>query len=145
MKKLFIMLCLFVAFGARANEPVDVNEKVLKSFKETFLNAKDVVWHEAQNVYYAYFRQSEIITRARFDAEGNLLLILRYYGEVNLPAHILSKLKKKYPGKSIFGVTESTVGNEVNYYISLQDEKNWYHIKSDNWAQMEAYKKFKKG
>jgi hypothetical protein len=135
---------MLIAIGAVANEPVDVNEKVLKAFKETFSKATDVIWSEVKNTYYARFRQSDIVTRASFDPEGNLLLTIRYYEQDNLPMHILAAVKKKYNGRAIFGVTETTVGNEVHYYITLQDNKNWYFVKSDNWAQMEVYKKFKK-
>ena len=105
MKKLIICLCLFAAIGAIAAEPPEVNEKVLKAFNETFMKATDVVWHEMQNSYEARFKQSEIVTRAIYDTEGNLLRTTRYYAVEHLPINILSKLKKKYAGKSVFGVT----------------------------------------
>jgi hypothetical protein len=79
MKKLIICLCLVVAIGAMAAEPPEVNEKVLKAFNETFMKATDVVWHEMQNSYEARFKQSEIVTRAIYDTEGNLLRTTRYY------------------------------------------------------------------
>lgn len=144
MKKLVIIVCLFSAFSAFAADPYDVNEKVLKAFKETFIKATDVVWNEIQNTYQASFKQSDILTRASYDTEGNLLTTTRYYLEENLPAHILSKLKKRYEGKTVFGITESSTADEVTYYITLEDEKNWYVIKSDNSGSFELSKKFKK-
>jgi len=144
MKKLIICLCLFAAIGAVAAEPPEVNEKVLKAFKETFVKATDVVWHELQNSYEASFKQSEIVTRAIYDTEGNLLRTTRYYSEEHLPINIITKLKKKYEGKTVFGITESSTEEEVSYHIVLEDEKNWYIVVADNLGSLELSKKFKK-
>ena len=144
MKKLIICLCLFAAIGAVAAEPPEVNEKVLKAFKETFVKATDVVWHELQNSYEASFKQSEIVTRAIYDTEGNLLRTTRYYSEEHLPINIITKLKNKYEGKTVFGITESSTEEEVSYHIVLEDEKNWYIVVADNLGSLELSKKFKK-
>jgi len=144
MKKLIILTCLFAALSAAASNPPEVSEKVLKAFNETFVKATDVVWHEMQNFYEARFKQSEIIIRAIYDTDGNLLRTTRYYSEENLPINILTKVKKKYAGKSVHGVTESASEDEVSYYITLEDEKNWYIIKADSWGSMELSKKYRK-
>jgi len=145
MKKLIIVLGLFVALGAAAANPPEVNEKVLKAFEETFVKATDVVWHETGNTYEARFKQSEIISRASYDKDGNLLRTIRYYSEEGLPINILTKIKRKFSGKSIFGVTECATGDEVEYNVVLQDEKNWYIVKSDSWGSLEVSQKYKKG
>jgi hypothetical protein len=144
MKKLIILTCLFAALSATASTPPEVSEKVLKAFNETFIKATDVVWHEMQNLYEASFKQSEIITRAIYDTDGNLLRTTRYYSQENLPINVLAKVKKKYEGKSVFGVTETSTEDEVSYYITLEDEKNWYIIKADNWGTLELSQKFRK-
>ncbi|HET9744954.1 MAG TPA: hypothetical protein VFP97_04515 [Chitinophagaceae bacterium] len=144
MKKLIICLCLFATIGALAAKPPEVNEKVLKAFKETFIRATDVVWHEMQNSYEAHFKQSEIVTRAIYDTQGNLLRTTRYYSEEYLPINILSKLKKKYADKSVFGVTELSLEDVVSYHITLEDEKNWYIVIADNWGSFDLSKKFRK-
>lgn len=144
MKKLIICLCLFASIAAAAVEPPEVNEKVLKAFNETFIKAQDVVWHEMQNTYQASFKQSEIVTRAIYDTEGNLLRTTRYYSEEHLPLSILTKLKKKYEGKKIFGVTESSTEQESFYQVVLEDEKNWYIVISDNAGSLELSKKYRK-
>ncbi|HEV8272158.1 MAG TPA: hypothetical protein VGQ04_12695 [Chitinophagaceae bacterium] len=144
MKKLIILTCLFAALSVAASNPPEVTEKVLKAFNETFMKATDVVWHETQNIYEASFKQSEIISRAIYDKEGNLLRTTRYYSQENLPINILTKLQKRYAGKSVYGVTELSSEDEVSYHITLQDETNWYVIKADNFGNLELSKKFKK-
>jgi len=144
MKKLIIFTCLFAALSATASNPPEVSEKVLKAFSETFMKATEVVWHEVQNLYEASFKQSEVISRAIYDQDGNLLRTTRYYSQENLPINILTKLQKRYAGKSVYGVTELSTDDEVSYHITMQDEKNWYIIKADNWGYLELEKKYKK-
>lgn len=144
MKKIIICLCLFASIGAVAAEPPEVNEKVLKAFNETFVKATDVVWHELQNVYEAHFKQSQIVTRASYDQDGNLLRTLRYYSEEHLPINIITKLKKKYADKSVFGVTETSSEDTISYHIVLEDEKNWYIVTANNLGSFELTKKYKK-
>jgi len=144
MKKLIICVCLFAAIGAKAAVPPEVNQKVLKAFNETFTKAQNVVWHEAGNTYQASFKQSEITTRAIYDADGNLLRTTRYYSEEYLPINIITKLKKKYEGKKIHGVTETTTSEEAYYQIIIEDEKNWYIVNADVSGSLELSQKFKK-
>ena len=144
MKKLIIFTCLFAALSATASNPPEVSEKVLKAFSETFMKATDVVWHEVRNFYEASFKQSEIISRAIYDKEGNLVRTTRYYSQESLPINILTKLQKRYAGKSVYGVTELSTEDQVSYQITMQDEKNWYIIKADNWGSLELEQKYKK-
>ena len=144
MKKLIVLTCLFATLSVAASTPPEVNEKVLKAFNQTFMKATDVVWNEMQNLYEASFKQSEIVSRAIYDAEGNLLRTTRYYSQENLPINILTKIQKKYAGKSIYGVTELATEEEVSYHVTLQDEKNWYVVQADNFGNLELSKKFRK-
>ena len=144
MKKLIIFTCLFAALCVKASNPPEVNEKVLKAFSETFMKATDVVWHEMKNFYEASFKQSDVISRAIYDQGGNLVRTTRYYSQENLPINILTKLQKRFAGKSVYGVTELSTEDQVSYHITMQDEKNWYIIKADNWGSLELEQKYKK-
>jgi hypothetical protein len=144
MKKLFYAVVLLTGLSATATTPPEVNEKVLKAFKETFANAENVSWKEMDNSCQADFKQFEITVHAVYDNDGNLLETTRYYTEKGLPPNILSKLKKKYPGKEVYGVNEISSDQEISYYITLQDDKFWYNIKSDPYASLEQTSKFKK-
>src|SRR5438270_13910815 len=107
MKKLiFILAILLGSTAVFAGTPPAVNEKVLKAFEETFKDPKDVIWHEYENYYEVSFHESEIRSMVRYDDDGNIIGSTRYYYENQLPSYILSKLKKKYSDRSIFGVTE---------------------------------------
>ncbi len=144
MKQILFIALLFSAIVANSTPRPDISEKVLRAFKETFINATDVVWYENDSHYQANFKQASIITRASYDKEGELISTVRYYFEENLPAYILAKVKKRYAGKSVFGITEVTSSDEISYYIKLQDDKFWYTIKSDSWGSLEVKEKYRK-
>jgi hypothetical protein len=145
MKKLILSVALLVSIVAVASaNPFDVNEKVLKAFNTTFAKAQDVVWHEYDNIYQANFKQDDIQIRAQYDREGALIQTIRYYGERQLLPNIVSRLKKKYSGKEIFGVTETSSEEGIAFLVTLKDEKNWYVVKSDVYGNLEQTEKFKR-
>jgi len=145
MKKIIYLAVLLTSLTATAATPPEISEKVLKAFKETFSFAENVTWEELNNTCQASFKQSEIAVRATYDNEGNLIKTIRYYTQENLPPNILAKLKKKYSGKEVFGVTESSTEDEISYNIALKDDKNWYNIKSDPYGNLLQIEKFKRG
>ena len=146
MKKLIFALTMLLGSTMifAKSTPPEVNEKVLKAFQETFKNPKDVNWHEYENYYEVDFKQDEIKTQVRYDGDGNITGTTRYYFEKQLPPHILSKLKMKYPQRSIYGVTEIYTESDLQYYITMEDEKNWYTVKSSPLGNLEQTEKFKK-
>ena len=145
MKNVILSVALLVSIVAGATvSPSEVNEKVLKAFNETFAKATDVTWHEYDTYYQANFKQDEIQVRAQYDENGALLKTIRYYGEKQLLPNIVSKLRKKYADREIFGVTETTSPDEVSFLVTLKDEKNWYVVKSDVYGNLEQTEKFKR-
>ncbi len=144
MKKFLYLAILLTSLSASATTPPEISEKVLKAFKETFATAEDVTWKELDNSCQANFKINQITVRAMYDNEGNLLETVRYYGETNLPPNIIARLKKRYAGKEVFGVTEVTSDSEVAYHITLKDEKHWYTVKSDPYANLQQTDKFKR-
>ncbi|HVK46905.1 MAG TPA: hypothetical protein VM488_03660 [Pseudobacter sp.] len=146
MKKFFFILCtVLVSAAASAYTAPDPNEKVLKSFNETFSNAEEVKWAEYENYYTVSFVSGKIRAKVNYDKEGNMMGSTRYYAPNLLPIGILNQVKKAYPKKSLFGVTEITANGEVNYYIKMEDPKFWTTIKVDDSGNSSVYERYKKG
>ena len=150
MKKMILLatsalLFLSVSFANVDPDREDVNEKVLKVFESTFPVVTDVKWKEYTDYYSASFKQNTIQTEVRYDKEGNFISSLRYYKEERLPLSILTQLKKRFSTRSIFGVTELTVGSDVAFFVTLEDEKTWLVVKADQSGNLQVQDKFKKG
>lgn len=147
MKQVFVLAFLltgFVAIAAPVPTPAKVNEKVLKAFSETFATAQDVSWHEYEDYTQANFKVNLIQVRAQYAEDGKLIRTIRYYSENELLPNIVAKLKKRYAGKEITGVTESSSDEEVSFTINIKDEKNWYIVKTDVYGNLQESEKFKR-
>jgi hypothetical protein len=148
MKKLIVALsfALFTtgAFAFSPSEKFTPTEKVLKAFTETFSGAEEVKWEEYSTYFTVSFINSGIRSKVNYDKEGNMLGSIRYYNPELLPLNILAKIKKENAKKSLFGVTEVTLGNEVTYYIKLEDAKTWTTLKVDASGNSVVFEKYKK-
>lgn len=144
-KTLLIACCLLtVSAGVFANDGFIISDKLLQAFQQTFPDAKQVKWVEEPNGYGVTFRQNDILTKVEYDKDAHFISSLRYYTEKNLPVAIICQLQKKYPGKTVWGVTEMSTETTTEYYIKLVDEKNWYTVHSDSEGTMQTTEKYKK-
>ncbi|MEP7278973.1 MAG: hypothetical protein ABI813_10045 [Bacteroidota bacterium] len=145
MKKSILFACvLLITASSFANANNPVSEKALKAFKATFKDAENVVWTDAENIYTVKFVQQGVKTFVKYDEDGNFISSRRYYFADKLPLDIQCTLKKKFASKTVFGVTEYTLGDEVNYYIKLEDATTWETVKIDNARNIEVTEKYKK-
>ena len=143
MKKLlFIAAMLTSLISSAIPTPSDVTDRILRAFKETFKGAKEITWHEYPDYYQANFKQDEVQIRAQYSDDGTLLKTIRYYGESQLIPNIVARLKKKYAGKEIFGVTEVSSNEELTFVINLRDNDHWYIVKSDVLGNLEQTEKY---
>ncbi len=145
MKKVLYIAVMLVSLSVAASNPPEISEKVIKAFNETFTAAENVSWQELDNSCQADFKVSEMRVRATYDNEGNLLRTTKYYEEKNLPSNIVAKLKSKYAGKQITGVTEVVTDTDIAYHIVLKDEKNWYWVESSPYGTLTLTQKLKRG
>ncbi|MDQ3846698.1 MAG: hypothetical protein M3342_22200 [Bacteroidota bacterium] len=144
MKKLLFAAATLVSLLSFATPPADINAKVLKAFNETFTHAQNVIWNEVAGYYDVSFKMNDIQTRVRYDNRGNFIQSIRYYNEQQLPLNVVSKLKKRYADKKVFGVTEMTTTSEVIYRIVLEDEKHWLIVHADATGSIEEMEKYNK-
>ncbi|MGV3765033.1 MAG: hypothetical protein ACO1NW_02855 [Chitinophagaceae bacterium] len=151
MKKitLFLMIALFAVTGSvlaiDPNDPVDkANEKVTRSFESDYKVVSELKWFESTDHFIAVFKQEDVLVKARYDKGGKFVGSTRYYKEQHLPIFILNKLKKKYPGREIFGVTEIAEGEDMEYHIKMNDEKHWYTVKVSAAGTMGITEKYKR-
>lgn len=143
MKKItLVVLVMAIAFCCYAESIV--SEKVLKVFSTTFPDVKNAHWQQVGDFYEAYFDGGDIKCRVKYDANGKLVSTLRYYGEKMVSPFLKAKLAARFPGKTIFGVTEVTSEDELTYNFVMEDAKSWTQVQSDGTGQMEITKQFKK-
>ena len=143
MKKIIALVssCLLTA----ASFAYDPNTKVLKAFSETFVAAQNVKWQDFPDYYSVSFLYSGTLSRINYDKEGNILSSTRYFDPSVMPLNIFTRLKRDNPKKELFGVTEVTVGDDIAYYVKMQDANTWITLKVDAAGNSKVVEKYKKG
>ena len=140
MKKITIAalaLLLLLRVTAAGNGP-EVKKDLQQSFQRDFPNAENIHWGENNDGYSVTFTVKSILTRITYDKKGRFTGSLRNYSEQILPFYLTNKLKKKYPGQEIYGVTEVTSPNDVTYFVKLQSDKYWttVRLEADGSSEM---------
>ena len=144
MKKKIVLSACLLALYAITFAAKPVNEKVLQIFQEAFPKAQQVSWQESGDLYVVNFTMGQVRSRVNYDKDGNFISSIRYFGEEGLPNNILSKIKKRYPHQSIFGVTELESESGLEYFVKLESEKCWTTVKSDSNGYLDEVEKLRK-
>lgn len=144
--KLVCFLALMMQLPAFANcKPLEINEKLIKAFRDAFPLAQQVEWKENGDHYFVHFTQDAILSEIEYDHDGNFLSSVRYFKNANLlPIHLSWELHKKYADKNIFGVTETTTDTDTLYYVKLEDKKDWITVKASADGTMQVVEKYGK-
>ena len=151
MKKLFILFsALVIGLQSFGFNPVEIDQKVKKTFDSSFPTATDVIWLDYPNSYEVSFIQNGIRSRVYYPKDNSFVRLTRYFKEDNLPYHLKFIIKKQFPERSIFGVTEVSIVSEgwnfssIVYHIILENERKWLIVKMDEGGIFTVVKKFKK-
>lgn len=151
MKKLFILFsALLVGVHSFGFYPSEIDQKIKKTFDSSFPNATEVSWLDYPQSYEVSFVQNGIRARAFYPKDNSFVRLTRYFKEENLPYHLKFMIKKQFPDKSIFGVTEVSIISDswdfssIVYHIILEDETKWYNVKLEEGRIFTLGKKLKK-
>jgi hypothetical protein len=145
MKKL-LSLAVTALFSLTlfASDPVIVNEKTLQAFQESFKNASDVEWYEHGDSYEVKCMYNDIDSRITYRKDGSVIRVIRYYGGEQLPLLLRAKVQKQFSGKTIYGVTELSQGDKIDYFIVFEDAASWSHVKCSANGETIVYNEFAK-
>lgn len=145
MKRIFVLaIAALLTAGAYANDPSAVNEKVLKSFTETFTEAKQVKWYEADNNYSVRFYQADVRYIVYYDKRGNITGSMKFYEPGKLPVSVLANMQRNYPDMKAYTVTEIMAAGDTAYFVKMEDKKHWYTIRFNNYDENDVYEMIKK-
>ena len=135
MKKLFVLIA-FAGLGFQSLAYDPVNEKLIETFKTSFPHAEQVRWLEENSNFIVTFVEDNIRARAFYNKDGDLVQLIRYYKDSQIPFVVLHAIKKEFRDKQIFGVVEvTTTGSRKNvdtaYFVKLVDDRSWTTVKVD--------------
>ena len=140
------LFLVFTQLNVKAGKgPFTVNEKLIQAFQAAFPLAEKVDWNESGDHYFMHFKDHEILSEIEYDHEGNFLASERYYKSADmLPIHLAWALHKKFPNKTVYGITETSTEGETLYYIKMQDTKEWITVKGSSDGITQVIERFNK-
>jgi hypothetical protein len=104
MKKLFIILILFLAvsavFAQKANTK-EIPSDVKLKFESLYPQASAVKWTKEEANYEAEFRDKDVEMSVVIDSKGNLLETEQEIPVNSLPESVTNYIASTYPGKKI--------------------------------------------
>ena len=145
--KTLALLCLISIVTSRsvlAMPGPGVPDTIQKLFHEEFPSIENPVFFRAAGIYIVYFKTGQNSSqRVFYNLDAEVIKTVKYYTESKLEPFIYEKIKRKYKGKTIIGITETQTDSDHFYEIILQGDKTWCVDKSDTYGLMQVEKRFK--
>lgn len=113
-----------------ANPTDGINKKAVASFNKDFSDARNIQWQQRDNYVMATFSLNNEIMFAYYNANGELLGVLRNILSDKLPISQLVSLKKDYSGYWISNLFEANMNDESTYYVTLENADEELVLKS---------------
>lgn len=136
---------LLITITSMAFTGPEIQKVLQETIQKNFPNAENIHWEtEASGGFTVSFNVESILTRISYDKKGKFVSSTRYYSGQMLPFNLTDMLKDRYPNKKIFGVTEITYPNEINYYVKLEGPKTWTTVFIDKDGDTYVTEKFRK-
>lgn len=143
MKQVIFFLFLLVSTAASAT-PIKVDERIQKQFADAFPAAQNATWYSDETHYEVVFFFDSVQCRIIYRLDGTVERTERYYTEKDLAPFVLAKVKSKYTGYRVHGVTEFTNDLGVVYHLILEGEEKWLHVRSNDTGSSSVVKRIKK-
>jgi hypothetical protein len=143
MKQFIFLLALLLGITAYGM-PGEVDEKILKSFKEAFPKAEKVTWYQNDSQYEVVFYYQNAHCRITYNKDGAIERTERYYTVQNLAPFVLYRIRARYGLYDVYGITEITTDASLVYYIMLEGQKRWLLVQADELGNSYVIKRLNK-
>ncbi len=145
MKPLFILMTFLGSFFVKTSHASDIiSPQIIKSFQQTFMNAKEVVWTKSTNFYKVDFVLNDQAVTAFYNEQGNLAAVTRNITSLQLPIILQTEIKKDYSNYWISDLFELSNDNGTEYYLTIEDANTKVVLKSVGNASWSTYLKTRK-
>lgn len=146
MKNLFLtsILVAALATSAFATGESNINYFILNNFRLDYRGATNVEWVARPNYAKATFMYNNQKTEAFYNTNGQLIASSKAIKLDELPVSAKRAFAKKYEGYTVKEAIEFVEKDEVNYYVSAENDKEKVVIKVDENDLISTFSKTKK-
>ena len=148
MRKRILGLAVLVIIMTQATFATNINDnvskKVLATFNEKFVEAKEVSWSTTDMYVKASFKLNEQFMFAYFSEMGELLGTTRNILIYQLPINLQSELKKNLTSSWITELYEFTTEDETVYYATIENADQKIMFRSEGMNAWSVFKRITK-
>ena len=130
--------------GAFANISEEINQRAIASFNKDFVSASSVTWEQRKDFAKATFKLNGHVMFAYYNADGELMAVVRNILSDQLPIRLMTEVKKKYSDHWISDLFEIATADQTFYYLTIENSDEKVVLKSDGFGQWTVYKREKK-
>lgn len=147
MKNLILsaLLAMSVATSAFAIGENKISSVVLNNFKLDFKNAANVTWSSKTGYAKAAFELNNRKMEVFYDVKGDIVAQSEHIDLNELPINAKRVFAKKYDGYTVIEAIKFEATNDVDYYVSAENDIESLIIKVDSSSgSLSVFKKTKK-
>lgn len=122
---------------------VTVNERVWKSFQNSFKNATDARWYKIDRDYLVKFIMEDQEQNALFNKRGTLIYNISFGNEKHLPDDIRRQVKSVYLDYNITKAISVHESDRTIWIVNLEDAKNLIVVRVED-GELEEARNYKK-
>lgn len=118
------------------------NKIVLKHFNKMFLNASNVSWTlERNGRENVYFTKDGFANSVLFDKKGNIIYLINYVSEKQLPADVKTLIENNYEEFKITSVDKVIQSNQTIWVVKLASVFHFITLSVED-GEMKEIEKF---
>jgi hypothetical protein len=143
MKKLFIAAITALTLtttAIAADGSKKVSATVMENFKRSYKDAGDIHWTVTAEFAKASFLMDGERVEAYYGTDGQFLAESKAVSTQDLPKAARRDLQKKYGSYTIKEVIQYVTFDKVEYYVSLENEKETKILKITGTGDMQVYR-----
>lgn len=120
-----------------------LNAKTEARLMELYPQASEVVWSKMQDNYYVSFLNQGRKAKASFSAKGKMNYCITECSAQQLPADLLSTIRKEYTGYTVFNSVEINAHNTTAYQAIIENNVGFITLRysSNTVEEVEQVKK----
>ena len=124
-------------------ENINVNTKLLKTFKKQFENVDEVEWSPVKNYFLAKFKKDGMLIRSLFNKNGKIIYTIEFLSEKQLPPNVRRMVKKQYYDYAITSAAKVAEANREIWVIKMAGETNYVSARVEG-GEMEETENYQK-
>ena len=143
MKKLFLAAIAAITLTTTviaADGSKKVSSTILNNFRSTYKEAGDIKWTVTDQFAKASFLMDGERVEAYYGTDGHFLAESKAVSTQDIPKAAKRDLQKKYSSYTIKEVIQYATFDKVEYYVSLENEKETKILKISGTGDVQVYR-----